>query len=72
MIILYQIRCRDCGYEVTGETEYFSGKYWFCEKCNSRRLQMNLETGIPHRKEKKDVTNPSRLQEAGEPQAILY
>jgi len=62
MIILYQIKCRDCGYEITGDTVYFSWKYWHCEKCTSRRLQIYLEIEL-HRKEKSDA-NSQRLQEA--------
>ena len=65
MIILYQIKCRDCGHEVTGDTEYFSGSYWFCKKCKSRRLEMHLEIE-PYRKEKSDA-NSQRLQEADKP-----
>jgi len=61
MIILYQIKCRDCGHEITGDTEYFGGRYWFCEKCKSRKLQMYLEIE-PHRKEKQNVPDPPRLQ----------
>ena len=72
MIVLYLIKCKDCKYEVTGETEYFSGKYWFCEKCNSRKLRIHLEVVETHRKEKSNVTNSTRLSKAREPQAVFY
>jgi len=62
MIILYHIKCKDCGHEVTGDTECFSGTYWFCKKCKSKKLQMHLEIE-PYRKEKLNVTNSTRLQE---------